>query len=243
MLRELVDAAHRHGRTETETIAELLLGCALCDLHKPDEAEAVFARMIERCQASGDRFHLAAAYGNRAWLWTARGEVDKTTDDLRLVIQIARENGQAQLERAATHNLGEHLLWEGKLDEALQLARRGYALQSRAGEGSTRLDRFLLARVLAALSDRTELPELLKTFDVETDLSASDRALLTLLHAAAGDTGWPAALAGLGELYQGMRIEIAHLAARHGQLPAAEKAEILALARTDAVWSRRLTEF
>jgi eukaryotic-like serine/threonine-protein kinase len=243
MLRELVDAAQRRGRTETETIAELLLGCALCDLHKPDEAEAVFARMIERCRANGDRFHLAAAYGNRAWLWAARGEIDKTTDDLRLVIQIARENGQAQLERAATHNLGEHLLWEGKLDEALLLARRGYALQSRAGEGSTRLDRFLLARVLAALSDRSELAQVLATFEGEADLSAADRALLTLLHSAAGDAGWPAALAGLPELYQGMRIELAHLAARRGQLPAADKEEILALARMDAVWSRRLDEF
>jgi tetratricopeptide (TPR) repeat protein len=244
MLRELVDAAQRRGRTETETIAELMLGCALCDLKKPDEAEAVFARMIERCQANGDRFHLAAAYGNRAWLWTARGEVEKTADDLRLVIQIARENGQAQLERAATHNLGEHRLWEGKLDEALQLARRGYALQSRAGEGSTRLDRFLLARVLAALSDRTELTELLKTFDAEPDLSDADRALLAALRAAAGDDAiWPDVVADLGELYQGMRIEIAHLAARSGKLPDPVKAEILALARTDAVWSRRLTEF
>jgi len=243
-LRDLVDAAQRRGRTEAETIAELLLGCALCDLHQPDEAERVFARMIERCQHNGDRFHLAAAYGNRAWLWSARGQVEKTADDLRLVIQIARENGQAQLERAATHNLGEHRLWEGKLEEALQLARRGFALQSRAGEGSTRLDRFLLARVLAALSDRNELAEVLKTFDGEPDLSPADCTLLAFLRAAGGDeASWPVALAGLSELYQGMRLEMAHLAARHGHLPAAVKDEIFSLARTDAVWSRRLTEF
>jgi len=204
----------------------------------------VFARMIDRCQASGDRFHLAAAYGNRAWLWTVRGEVDKTADDLRLVIQIARENGQAQLERAATHNLGELRLWEGKLDEALQLARRGHALQSRAGEGNTRLDRFLLARVLAAMSDPVELSDILATFDREPDLSAADHALLAFLRAAAGMAEtWPAALAGMNELYQGMRIEMAHLAARHGRLPAAVRDEIISLARTDAVWSRRLAEF
>jgi tetratricopeptide (TPR) repeat protein len=243
MLRELVEAAQARAREETETVAELLLGCALCDLHQTDEAERVFARMIERCQHTGDRFHLAAAYGNRAWLWTARGEVEKTADDLRLVIQIARENGQAQLERAATHNLGEHRLWEGKLDEALLLARRGYALQSRAGEGSTRIDRFLLARVLAAFGAHSELSELLATFTGD-DLSAADQALLALLHAAVGDEEtWPTALAGLSELYQGMRIELAHLAARRGQLPERLRHEIVALARTDAVWSRRLTEF
>ena len=81
------------------------------------------------------------------------------------MIQLARESGQAHLERVATHNLAEHRLWEGELDEALSWRAAAYALQSRAGEGTTRPDRLLLARVLAgAAMNETELAELLETF-------------------------------------------------------------------------------
>ena len=61
------------------------------------------------------------------------------------------------------------------LDEALQLARRSLALQSRAGEGSTNPDRLLLARVLAARGDVAELAELLPALTGD-DVSADDRA-------------------------------------------------------------------
>src|SRR4029077_20652574 len=120
-------------------------GCALSDTRELDEADQVFSELIELCRERNDRFHLAAAYGNRAWLWTGRGEVHRTEEDLRSVIQLARESGQAHFERTATHNLAEHRLWENELDEALQLARRGLALQSQAGEGTTVPDRLLLA--------------------------------------------------------------------------------------------------
>jgi tetratricopeptide (TPR) repeat protein len=149
-LRSIYAAAQRAHREQTETIAGLLLGCALADIRELDEAEAVFAATIARCEKLGDRYHLGAALGNRAWLWSARGEIARTDEDLRNVIQIARENGNAQLERAATHNLAEHLLWEGDAETAVQLARRALALQQRAGEGTTHPDRLLLARILAA---------------------------------------------------------------------------------------------
>jgi tetratricopeptide (TPR) repeat protein len=247
MLRTLMESARAQGKPEVETIAALLLGCALCDLRELDEAEHVFARMIDQCTERGDRFHLAAAYGNRAWLWTARGEVDKTAEDLRLVIQIAREEGQAQLERAATHNLGEYRLWEGKLDEALQLAQRGFTLQSRAGEGSTRLDRFLLARIYAARGDHAELADMLATFDGEAGLSEADQALLGVLHASLRDIDdWEPVLAKLDAacaLYVGIRLEMGHLAARHGKLTPTRQTEIVALAHTDTVWAGRVKEF
>ena len=107
-----------------------MLGCALSDLRELDEAEQVFAEMIEQCRANDDRYHLGAAYGNRAWLWSARGEVDRKQDDIRLLIQLPREAGQPQLQRASTQNLAEHRLWPNDLEEALQLARRGLALQT-----------------------------------------------------------------------------------------------------------------
>jgi len=201
--------------------------------------------VIAACERSGDRFHLGAAYGNRAWLWSARGEAERTVEDLRAVISIARESGQAHLERVATHNLAEHRLWEGELPEALQLARRGYALQSRAGEGKTRTDRLLLGRVLAALDKRTELAELLETFRGETGLTDDEQALLAVLRGVAfeDEEAWRLGLAALPSLFVQLRVEVGLLAARHQRLNGAMRAEIIALARTDGLWARRVAEF
>ncbi|MBV8761472.1 MAG: serine/threonine-protein kinase [Deltaproteobacteria bacterium] len=245
LFRKARDEARALGRTESATVAGLLLGCTLSELRALDEAEQVFADVIAACERAGDRFHLGAAYGNRAWLWSARGLADRTVDDLRAVIAIARESGQAHLERVATHNLAEHRLWEGELHEALQLARRGYALQSRAGEGKTRADRLLLARVLAALDERAELTELLATFRGEDGLSDDEQTVLHVLHGIADrdEAEWQAGLAGLPALFVQLRVEVGHLAARHGKLTGDLRHEIVALARTDGLWARRLAEF
>jgi tetratricopeptide (TPR) repeat protein len=245
LLRRTLASARPLHREQTETVAGLLLGCSLSELRELDEAEQVFAELIDNCLRTGNRFHLGAAYGNRAWLWAARGDADKTVEDLRLVIQIARESGQAHLERVVTHNLAEHRLWEGALDEALQLARRGYTLQSRAGEGKTRTDRLLLARVLAALDRRAELGELLATFANETALTDDEQTLLAVLRGVAhgGDADWNAGLASLPSLFTQLRLEVGHLAARHGHLTGPLRQEIIALARTDGLWARRVAEF
>ena len=240
-LRATLAAARTAHREETATIAALLLGCALSDLRQLDEAETVFGELIERCIAGGDRYHLGAAYGNRAWYWSARGLVDRTAQDLQLVIQLARELGQAQLERAATHNLGEHRLWEGALDDALQLARRGFALQARNGEGTTHPDRLLLARVFAARDDHHELVEVLSTFDGET-LSEEDQITCDFLRAIARNNGIADVLGKTGQLFLQLRLELGALAARHRALPEHLRVELAELARTDPLWSARADE-
>jgi hypothetical protein len=243
LLRDVIAKARALGRYETATIGALLLGPLLSDRRELDEAERVFADMIESCVARGDRWHLAAAYGNRAWLWSARGLIDRTEEDLRLVIQLARESGQAHYERVATHNLAETKLWRGHLDDALLLARRGLALQSHA-EGSTRPDRLLLARVLAARGDRTELDDMLAAFAAEADLGDDDRAVVAVLRAlAAGDRpGLAAAIGGTDQLYTGLRLELGVLAARAGGLDPDQRVALLELARADSLWSARVGE-
>jgi len=245
LFRAARDEARQLNRIESETVAGLLLGCTLSELRELGEAEQVFAEVIAACERSGDRFHLGAAYGNRAWLWSARGEAERTVEDLRAVISIARESGQAHLERVATHNLAEHRLWEGELTEALQLARRGYALQSRAGEGKTRTDRLLLGRVLAALDERRELAELLETFQAEAGLTDDEEALIAVLRGVAfGDEeAWRLGLAALPSLFVQLRVEVGLLAVRHKRLNDSLRAEIIALARTDGLWARRVAEF
>jgi eukaryotic-like serine/threonine-protein kinase len=243
LLRDVIARARALGRHETATIAALLLGPALADLRELDEAEAVFADMIASCLERGDRWHLAAAYGNRAWLWSAKGSIDRTEQDLRLVIQLARESGQAHYERVGTHNLAETKLWRNQLDDALQLARRGLALQSHA-EGSTRPDRLLLARVLAARDDRAELQEILGTFDGEQDLGSDEQATLAVLRAlAANDNAeLAAAICRSDDLYAGLRIELGVLAARRGVLDEERRNRLIELARNDLLWSARIGE-
>jgi hypothetical protein len=232
------------SRHETATIAALLLGPMLSDLRELDEAERVFGEMIADCIVRGDRWHLAAAYGNRAWLWSARGEMDRTEDDLTAVIQLARESGQAHFERVAAHNLAEHRLWRAQLDTALDLARRGLSLQSQSAEGSTRPDRMLLARVLAARDELAELGEVLTTFEKEDDLADEEKAVLSILRAvAAGDrAAIAAAVTGLDGVFTQMRLELATLAARRGALSPEVREGLIELAKTDPLWASRIGE-
>ena len=246
-LRHVLAGAREAGRAQTATVAALLLGPVLCDLRELDEAERVFAELVEMCTARGDRFHLAAALGNRTWLWAALGRIDRMQDDLRSSIQLARESGQAHFERVAAYNLAEDRLWRGLLDEALSLARRSLALQSRAGEGSTRVDRLLLARVLAARGDHGELAEVLATFAAEP--AGDDVLELAVLRAICEPATWDAALAVLAEaprpeLYAvTSRLELLYLVARAGRLDPGLRAEAVRLAQADPFWAARVGEF
>jgi tetratricopeptide (TPR) repeat protein len=243
-LRDAVATARAEGLETVETVAELLLGPALVDLGSLGEAEAVFDKTIARSSASGDRFHLGAAYANRSGLWYARGELERTALDLRVVIQIAREQGHAHLERAATYNLAEDQLARGKLDDALQLARRSFALQHAHGEWSTHLDRMLLARIHGARGDLAELREVVVTLAAEAQTD-DERVTLAVLRAAADGDGavWDAALSALPALPLPLRLELGYVAARFDRLSSVQRAELHALARTDCNWEGRAPEF
>jgi tRNA A-37 threonylcarbamoyl transferase component Bud32 len=228
-------AAHAIGRVDIAVIAGVLLGPTLAWLHDPS-AEQVFAEVIAECEQAGDRLHLGAAYANRAWLWGELGKVERTHEDLRQVIQIARELGQATLERIGTHNLAEELLWLGALGEALQLARRCYAIQRAHGEATTIPDRMLLARVLAARGDAGELAQFLNTLAADP-LSTEDAIVVDCLRG-----NWDALARAGDSLSPPIRIEVAHLAARAGRLDDAARAAIRELARSHPIWQHRLDE-
>ncbi len=247
ILHTVVARAREAGREETATIGSLLLAPALADQGELDEAERVFEALIADCTRRDDRFHLTAAYGNRAWLWTARGAIERTVADLRFATQLARESGQAFYERGMTHNLAEQLLWDRQLDESLQLARRGLALQSRAGEGGTAIDRLLVARVLAARDELAELRDVLLTFvDEPADADPESAKALAVLQAVAGDgdiAGWDAALEGTERLFVQLRLELWHLAARRGRLDRQRCESAVHLANSDPLWRRHAALF
>ncbi len=243
-LRAVIAEARELGRWETVTIAGMLLALSLVQTDELDAAEAAFAEMIELCEARDDRFHLAAALSNRVWLWSARGEIRRSDQDTRAVIQLTREGGQAHIERAATYNLAEDLLWQGQLDESLQLARRCLRLQQGHGEGTTSPDLMLIARVLAAMGEHAELAAVLAQIDIAS-LGAEEQLVHRALVAAAGRAGratWSELLADSAALPVASRLEIVLLAARGGGLAESRRVEAVALARDNPLFVSRVNE-
>ncbi len=244
-LSDVLDLARRGQLRDVEATAAVLLGPALVKLERIDEAARVFSDTIELCQREGDQFHLGAAYANRAALWSAKGQIDHTAEDLRAVIQIAREESFSGLERAATYNLAEDRLWQGSLDEASLLAGRSLALQRDQTEGIATVDQLLVARIRAMQGRRQELAELLGCID-RTSLSVADRALVEILGCVSNEASrevWDATFRSNADaLDPDIRIEIGFLAARQGMLSEPERARVSADATAHAIWSRRIHE-
>jgi tetratricopeptide (TPR) repeat protein len=242
LLEHTVALARRHGHSETETIALVMLGPALAEIRELDRAEIVFGELIAACERNDDRFHLGAAYANRMVLWIQRGEVERVEADLRTVIQLAREAGQATLERIATHNLAEQRLWQGALDEANNLARRGLSLQRGHGEGSTWPDELLLARILAARGDVADTRALVGQIKRQ-EIGDDNRVIIGVLEcwfSASPPAVWARWLSRAdADLSEDVRLELAALAHRSQALPPERIIAMRVLASRHPVWSRR----
>jgi eukaryotic-like serine/threonine-protein kinase len=241
LLEQVVTKARALGHQETEIVGMVIWGPALVESKQLDNAERVFDELIAKCREVGDQFHLGAAHANRTWLWTDRGEVDRVASDLQAVIQIAREIGQAVLERTATHNLSEAMLWAGAFDLALQLANRSAALQSAHGEGAEQLDQLLLARIHAARQDHRQLAQVVGSL-VTSQMTATELAIVGVLRCIverAGPDRWAEALASTESLSIDLRMEMAHLAKQADRLPEAVAARLVPLEKAHPIWSRR----
>jgi tetratricopeptide (TPR) repeat protein len=225
-------AARQQRKTETEIIARLLESTALVDLGRYDEATRAFDELIPLCRENDDRFHLGVAYANRSWLWSVQGETERCNEDLRTVIQLAREIGHAQVERIATYNLGEALLWQGQLDEALRLARRSESLQLGHGEGAAKLDQLLIARVLAARGDTADLAHILQILANQA-LSPNEQAVFDILR---GDR-WEDLLRS-EHLSVENKLELGQLALRAGVLDEERRQELAALQAAHPLWAK-----
>jgi eukaryotic-like serine/threonine-protein kinase len=243
-LDEVVALARRAGHVETETIALLMLGHALAEARQDERAEQVFDQLLAVCEATDDGFHLGAAYSNRMILWLLTGQAERAEADLRRVIQLGRETGHATLERTATHNLAEQQLWQGALDEAVNLARRGLSLQRGHGEGDAWVDELLLARVLAARGELEEVRGLLAGLDGR-DLGEDVRTIagtLACCLAPEASGAWAEWLARADEVLEDnedVRLELAALAHLHHALSPEQLAAARAASRRHPMWRRR----
>ncbi len=141
-------------RYETRVIALLLLGPALTYAGEQARAEEVFDEVVALCTATGDDFHLAAAHTNRQMLWIRNHDLDRAARELAVCVQLSRELGNAQLERAVSFNLAELELWRGDIEAAMPLARRARELQlAFVTEYAPVDDALLLARLHAARAE------------------------------------------------------------------------------------------
>jgi eukaryotic-like serine/threonine-protein kinase len=242
LMADVVEQAARAGHAETETIARLLLAPALVLDKQLEAGEAAFEELIAFCQRNDDRFHLGVAYANRMLLWSACSRFDRIEADLRAVIQIARESGQVTIERMATHNLAEGLLWWDRLGEAIALARRGLSLQRGHGEGSTALDELLLARILAARGEMVESRKMLTQL-ATSELSSEDCIVVELLRCYVDDSPADVWLPWIERartaLDEDFRLEIGVLAQRKRVLSPEQLAEVRLLASRHPAWSQR----
>lgn len=137
---------------ETRVVALLLLGPALVQLGHFDEAERRFAEVIDLCRSWNDQLHLAAAYGNRVILHSARGAIDAARGDLEAARAIARSFGHAVPERNTTYNLALYLYRLGDDAGARAHAHRARWLQRRF-VGPALEDSILCARIELSLGN------------------------------------------------------------------------------------------
>ncbi len=237
--------AARAGEHEAHVIALMLLGPALVVLGELERAETVFAEIIRACEATGDTLHLCSAYNVRGWMWIKREAFERALDDRRRATALARELGNAAMERSCAYNQAEMLLWCGDTGAALPLARRAQDLQRRF-IGATAVDGLLVARILIARGEHaTAAAELAAARGQdEGELQPMMRMhfdlVATASSAAAPSAAWDALVAAatevnsIHELFEVLHVAIV-AALAHADLDQAERR--LVSARAAAVGS------
>ncbi|WP_437994415.1 protein kinase domain-containing protein [Sorangium sp. So ce145] len=222
------------GDHEGHVIALLLLAPALVYAGRLDEAEARFHEVVSRCERVGDRLHLGIALMNRVTLGLAREDPEGAQSDLRTAVALAREVGNAYLERGPAHNLAEMLYWSGELAEALPLAVRAFELQRRFFQATPVPDYALLvARIHAARGELAEAARHLGWARAQCDLGAAPPVTRVLLRLCAQLTQGGGAE---GEAWEALVAE-ARSAALNSEL-----IEILCFAAADALQRGRREE-
>lgn len=240
------------GDTDNRTIALLLLAPALVLQGELAAAEARFTEVISLCRATGDLLHLCAAHANRMFLWMARREVGRASDDLRAAAELARVLGHPMPERAATYNLAELLYWNDDDDAALPLAERALLLQQRFADAPAAEDPLLLARIHLSRGEpaaaRAQREWIASTVPAATtgEATALLLRLVDLVLASAEGTGpatpqtWRSLLAEASDLPGDEYLEYLYWYVRAGPGDAAQQLrEAEALLPPHPVWCRR----
>jgi tetratricopeptide (TPR) repeat protein len=162
---------------ETLVVSQLMLGGLYAWLHRQDEAEAVFERVIALCRSRNDTLHLAAALGNRVQLWAAQGDWARLSADLEEHLALAQVLGNARLERNAHHSAAAFCYWRGDLASARKHLRRVIAFDERAGESGQRPEGPLLLARIELAAGNLEVARAL-AWDIHAQQAAAEQAEL-----------------------------------------------------------------
>lgn len=236
-LLSVANQAVEHGDRETTVIAAMLAGPVLLRESQIDRAQEIFALGEATCKQSGDLFHLAALLVNRIPLWWARGDIDRCMKDLRDAIHLAREHGQAMIERSGAYNLAEVLLWRNQLDEAHEWAQWSLSLQEQSGVSAAIPDLLLTLRVAAARNNRDTVA--LRLIELPEQLNPVDGCFRDALEMWLRPTthGWRRVLSVVDRVLDyDQAIEIACLARSTGMLDADMERDFGARVRGSAIW-------
>jgi eukaryotic-like serine/threonine-protein kinase len=239
-MQRVAERAAELGDHETTVIAAILAGHGYVLSGRVARATEMFVRGEAACDQSGDKFHFAALLVNRITLWSACGEIERGVADLREAIHLAREHGQAMIERSGAYNLAEVLLWRNQLDESFEMAQRSLSLQKRYGSRAAIPDLLLTLRIAAArngVDDRerieaglAELPEALNAVD------ECFRAALTTWLVPTREA-WSEVLARADKVLDvDQAIELSWLAMNAGVLEPKLVEEYLKVARRHPIW-------
>lgn len=218
---------------ELPTVAGALVGCCEAMLDRLDAAEQSFAHAQARATALDDWVHVGVIHTNRVLLSLKRGSVEGAIADLEHAVRAARQAGHATIERWSSHNLAQFLVWRGRLDEALPLARRAHQLAEVFFAARTPISSvLLLARVEAELGDLAAARRLFATVPAERPRNASDRAMTLAVASLLGEPLEPSERAWVCEatdLAEDDRFDLLRLLLRRGADP--RLSEALARAR------------
>jgi tetratricopeptide (TPR) repeat protein len=156
LLAAAITACLAASDDEGVTVGRMMQAPALALMGRTDESRTCFDALIATCRQRGDRLHLSAAYGNRLFLWSALQDVPAAMADVEHSMLLAREIGNANLERPATYNLAEMLFHLGKSAEALDLAERSVRLRDKFVDETRPEDDLLVIKILTDLGRRDE---------------------------------------------------------------------------------------
>jgi eukaryotic-like serine/threonine-protein kinase len=178
------------GEVETVLGAYALAGSVACVEGRLARAEALFADGLRLAEQHGQPVVGCALLINRPMLWMAQGRIEQALTDFRSAAEVSRRLGHAQIERVASLNLAQYLLWQGRFAEAEPLARRASTLaQLRLGGRTPAADALLLARLALARGEVGEARARLGQVDGDA-LNPSDALQRALVRAWLGDQPW-----------------------------------------------------
>lgn len=172
-----VDAGH--AAYESAVVGLLLLGGALPNLGRAEEAETALARVASFCERRGDALHLGAALNNRRNLRIARGDLAGAIHDQQEFMRIGRELGMAGSEYMAEYNIAELRYLSGDAEGAEPHVERAMRLEARHPELADRPVAELLRARIAVFAGRLDEARLrLERLERFRSWSASEVLLL-----------------------------------------------------------------